>query len=88
MSDSSSDEGRDAPAVLQRGSSAASNANDNNNNNNDSENDSDANDEDASADEASDSDQSDASLEVCIFTYILPYSQVIYTAVNSQHCCT
>eukprot|EP00953_Heterococcus_sp_UTEX-ZZ885_P020194 11302-Heterococcus_DN1.PRE.6 len=64
MSDSSSDEGGDAPALLQRGSSAASNANDNrNNNNNDSEN-SDANDdEDASADEASDSDQSDASLE-------------------------
>eukprot|EP00953_Heterococcus_sp_UTEX-ZZ885_P040934 20916-Heterococcus_DN1.PRE.2 len=65
MSDSSSDEGGDAPAVLQRGSSAASNDNNNrNNNNNGSENDSDANDdEDASADEASDSDQSDASLE-------------------------
>jgi hypothetical protein len=90
MSDSSSDEGGDAPALLQRGSSAASNTNDNrNNNNNDSENDSDANDdEDASADEASDSDQSDASLEVCFLHAFWFNNQVIHTAAKSQHCCT
>jgi hypothetical protein len=72
MSDSSSDEG-DAPALLQKGSSAASN-NANDSNNNDSENDSSdaANDDDASADEASDSDQSDALLEVRI-VFILYY---------------
>jgi hypothetical protein len=82
MSDSSSDEG-DAPALLQRGSSAASNTNDNNNN--DSENDSDANDDDASADEASDSDQSDASLEVCVMN-VQTFVFTIRLMVSIQWC--